>query len=473
MHHRQNQIDDWYIFCHLYDSIPTHIRMKRIFQLFVVALSLALLVACQKDDQSQGQIDRTLSDLLEQRSGGDGLSYFMLPASDDFGRIPQDPNNALSAAKVELGKHLYHETGLAIHPKYPEGLGTYSCASCHHARAGFQAGRQQGIGDGGFGFGSGGEGRQPNALYFLDSIDVQPIRTPSAMNGAYQPNQLWNGQFGATHLNEGTQSNWTVGTPKAVNELGYHGLETQAVAGLTVHRMGIDYDFCNNTSYKQYFEKAYPNLTDDDRYTVENAGLAIAAFERTLMANRAPFQQWLRGNKNAMFDAEKKGAIVFFGKGKCYECHTGPALNVMDFYALGMPDLNGAGVYGTSPDKTENLGRGGFTGNAADNYKFKVPQLYNLKDSPFLGHGGTFTSVREIIEYKNAAQSINSAVPASQLAPEFTPLGLTDEEISNLTLFVESALYDAELYRYEPSSLPSGFCFPNNDLGTKNDLGCQ
>ena len=25
-------------------------------------------------------------------------------------------------------------------------------------------------------------------------------------DGAYQPDQLWNGQFGATHLNEGTSS---------------------------------------------------------------------------------------------------------------------------------------------------------------------------------------------------------------------------------------------------------------------------
>ncbi|NND06625.1 MAG: cytochrome-c peroxidase [Saprospiraceae bacterium] len=446
--------------------------MKRTFQLCVLGFALAL-VACQKDEQSAGRIDETLLDLLQQRSDGAGLSHYMLPASDDFEEIPQDPNNPLSIAKVELGKHLYHETGLAIHPKYPEGLGTYSCASCHHARAGFQAGRQQGIGDGGFGFGAGGEGRQPHSIYFLDSIDVQPIRTPSAMNGAYQPNQLWNGQFGATHLNIGTESNWTVGSPKEVNNLGYEGLETQAIAGLAVHRMGIDHDFCNNTSYKEYFQKAYPNLSDEQKYTNEYAGLAISAYERTLLANRAPFQQWLRGDRNAMFESEKRGAMLFFGKGKCYECHTGPALNAMEFHALGMPDLNGPGVYGTSPDKAENRGRGGFTGNPADNYKFKVPQLYNLKDSPFFGHGGTFTSVREIIAYKNAAQPANSAVPASQLAEEFIPLDLSEEEINDLTLFVENALYDADLFRYEPALLPSGNCFPNNDVGTKNDLGCE
>ena len=256
------------------------------------------------------------------------------------------------------------------------------------------------------------------------------------MNGAWQPNMLWNGQFGATHLNVGTESQWAAETPKEVNHLGYEGLETQAIAGLTVHRMDIDEDFCNTTSYKEYFEKAFPNLSGADLYTKENAGLAIAAFERTMLANEAPFQKWLRGNRNAMFEDEKRGAILFFGKASCVSCHTGPALNEMAFYAIGMGDLDGEGIYGTAPDKSENLGRGGFTKNPADNFKFKVPQIYNLTDSPFYGHGGDFTSVKEVIEYKNQAIPRNSMVPASQLAEEFVPLGLTGEEIEHLTRFV-------------------------------------
>ena len=36
---------------------------------------------------------------------------------------------------------------------------------------------------------------------------------------------LWNGQFGATSLNEGTEALWTEGTPKEKNHLGFEGLE--------------------------------------------------------------------------------------------------------------------------------------------------------------------------------------------------------------------------------------------------------
>ena len=144
---------------------------------------------------------KALEDLLLTSQSATGLDHFILPASTDFAKIPQDPNNPITTEKVELGKHLYHETGLAISPKLEAGRFSYSCASCHHSRAGFQAGRKQGIGEGGLGFGLAGAGRQPDSRYLLDSIDVQPIRTPTVLNTAYQKNTLWNGQFGATELN--------------------------------------------------------------------------------------------------------------------------------------------------------------------------------------------------------------------------------------------------------------------------------
>jgi cytochrome c peroxidase len=155
-------------------------------------------------------------------------------------------------------------------------------------------------------------------------------------------------------------------------------------------------------------------------------------------------------------------------------CHTGPALNSTTFHALGMPDLAGPGVFGeVAVDENESLGRGSFTGLEADSYKFKTPQLYNLKDSPFLGHGGTFNSVREVIEYKNRAEPARPSVPASRLAEAFRPLGLTPAEVEALDAFVSQALYDPDLARYQPASLPSGNCFPVNDAQSRVDLGCN
>jgi len=127
----------------------------------------------------------------------------------------------------------------------------------------------------------------------------------------------------------------------------------------------------------------------------------------------------------------------------------------------------------TVVDDATKKGRGGFTGNPDDDYKFKTPQLYNLKGLQFFGHGGSFSSVKEIIEYKNEAIAENTDVPANKLSPFFEPLHLTETEIDQLTLFIENSLYDDNLMRYVPESLPSGNCFPNADFMSSSDLGCN
>ena len=96
-----------------------------------------------------------------------------------------------------------------------------------------------------------------------------------------------------------------------------------------------------------------------------------------------------------------------------------------------------------------------------------------MKDSPFYGHGGTFHTVREVIEYKNAAIKENGNAPDGQLADEFYPLELTNNEINDLVNFLENALYDGNLMRYAPDELPSGQCFPNNDPVSTVDQGCE
>ncbi|MEL6671156.1 MAG: cytochrome c peroxidase [Bacteroidota bacterium] len=447
-----------------------HLRKSLAFILCVA------LFSCQSPDDlvsADEPLDTRLTQLLNQAADGQGLQAFMFPPADQLAIIPQDPKNPLSAEKVALGKLLFHETGLARNPQNTEGMLTYSCASCHHVDGGFQAGRRQGIGDGGVGFGQFGEGRTMHPLYLESELDIQPIRTPSALNGAYQPLMLWNGQFGAGSLNQGTENLWPDDTPIATNRLGYEGLETQAIAGLGVHRLVIDDHLRQDPDYQQLFAAAFPNLAENDRFTPEQAGLAIAAYERTLLATEAPFQRWLQGDQDAMSETEKTGAILFFGEAGCVSCHQGPALNEMAFYALGMGDLEGNGIYGTGPDEKTKRGRGGFTGAAEDMYAFKVPQLYNLKDSPFYGHGGTFNSIREVVAYKNAGIPQVGGMPASILAADFQPLGLTSEEVDALTIFIERSLYDPSLYRYVPQDLPSGQCFPNNDASSKIDLDCD
>ncbi len=73
-------------------------------------------------------------------------------------------------------------------------------------------------------------------------------------------------------------------------------------------------------------------------------------------------------------------------------------------------------VLKTSEADLRNLGRGGFTGNAEDLYKFRVPQLYNLGDSGPYFHGSSKQTLEEVIEYFNNGVHEN---PKGSREPDF------------------------------------------------------
>ncbi|MCL5245686.1 cytochrome-c peroxidase [Cellulophaga sp. 20_2_10] len=445
--------------------------IQKIILYCLASVFIVFTTSCANDDNDYQKAEESiLQENITSLYGS--LEALQIPLENDLNNIPSDPKNPLTPEKVALGKLLFHETGLALNPIKEIGTNTYSCASCHHAAAGFQSGNLQGIGEGGFGYGAKGETRHMSIDYLETDLDVQPIKSPTILNTAYQKVMLWNGQFGGTSENTGTESNWTPNTPKERNTLGFEGIETQAIAGLGVHRLLIDIAFLENNGYKAMFDDAFPEIQESNRYSTINAGLAIAAYERIVLSSKAPFQEWLRGDQNALSPNELKGANLFFGKAECYTCHSGPGLNKTGFYALGMKDLDPSSSHITIDEATKK-GRGGFTGKTEDNYKFKIPTLYNLKDAANFGHGGSFTSIKEVIEYKNKGIPENIDVPKSQLSDNFIPLNLSTEEINDLTTFVENALYDSNLSRYTPESLPSGNCFPNADSESKTDMGCN
>ena len=400
--------------------------------------------------------DQELSDVITLE-GQRRLSNFILPESDDYSSIPQDSRNPLSDVKVELGQLLFHEPALSANTMSPETVGTYSCATCHHSGAGFQAGARRSIGDGGIGWGQNGEGR----LALNSDADAPGLKSPAVLNAAFQRVMLWSGGAGANGPNAGTEESWRDFGGAAANHYGYDGLESQAIVAQTTHRMyepaSAQQLIYGYPEYRTLWDAVFPGVSVTDEYI----GLAIAAYERTVLANRAPFLRWLKGEYSALSEAQKRGALVFFGKASCASCHTGPALSSMGFYALGMPDM----------DQDAAGSRGDFLDEDDSRFKFKVPQLYNLVDSPFLGHGGAFSSISEVADYYNTGIS-SMTLPAGRLTDRFHPLELTSEEVADLVEFLTGALRDPDLDRYTPGSVPSGGCIPANDPKARIDLGC-
>jgi cytochrome c peroxidase len=389
-----------------------------------------------------------------------GLNYFVLPSSSELDKIPADPQNPLTIPKIKLGQLLFHETALSIHPLNPKYWQHSSCASCHFAQAGFRSNLDQGLGVGGLGWNQ-DRHRDPDA--YPTQIDKQNILTPSVLNSAYQSSMLWDGRLGVGGANNDQPSIEN----SDVNRFKVQGLEAQAIDGLIAHRMGTAaiVDF---VEYQKLFAEAFPDrpYVKAEVEDIKRSGLAIAAYERTLLANEAPFQQWLKGDENAMSQAELRGATTFFTS-SCIQCHSGANLATSDFRSVGFVDH--------PEDFTGlNLGRGAATKQAKDDFKFKIPQLYNLADSSPYGHGASFKTIRAVVEYFNEGTPQNlEPVDAGNLSVWFRPLHLSPQTVDDLVLFLETSLHDPNLTRYVPDKLPSGLCFPNNDSISRQMLDCK
>lgn len=439
----------------------------------LIAVVASILVTGCVEFEQLDVIDAELEQRLKAVSPSGRISHFILPDENDLSAVPQSPFNPLTPEKVALGKLLFFETGFAQDPKYPDGLQTYSCSSCHVPEAGFVPGRLQGIADGGIGFGNVGLGREKLSNYEGHEIDAQGARPLSVLNTAYVTNTMWNGKFGANHVNEGTETSWEKEAALHVNYLGMDGLESQNIEGMDLHRLVVNPETVKSLGYQPYFDAAFGDFPESIRYNDTTASFAISAYLRTLLTNQAPYQRWLRGEYHAMTETQKKGALLFYGKAGCFRCHKGPSMSAVRFYALGVRDLyENSGVFNTSADDKRNLGRGGFTGKEDDMYKFKVPQLYNLRDARFYFHGSSKNNMWGVVEYFNEAIPENKSVPTSQIASEFHPLNLSTIEIEALVDFLENGLFDPNLDRYVPETVPSGNCFPNNDFRSREDLGC-
>ncbi|MBT8218409.1 MAG: hypothetical protein KJP00_01200 [Bacteroidia bacterium] len=437
--------------------------------ILVIGVLVSFVLSCTSDF-AISSLDVQLHEAIKRNSPTQDLDYFIMPQSDDYASLPnQDPHNPITKEKVDLGQLLFFETGLAQDAFRAVCLETYSCSTCHIPSKGFLPGRMQGIADGAFGFGDQGSHRSVVAGYDETELDAQGNRPLTVMNVTYVTNTLWGGVFGANDRNIGTEHAWT-GLAE-VNHTGFAGLEAQNIEGFHLHRLAINDRVLYDFGYSELFDNAFPDVAEVERYTPETASFAMGSFLRTILTNDAPFQDYLSGDETAITESQKKGAVLFFGKAGCATCHNSPSFSAMNFYTLGTRDMYESGGLNTSADDPRIHGRGGFTGEENDMFKFKVPQLYNLKDYVTFFHGSSKMTIEEVIDFKLAAKSENPKVSDDQVA--LIPRSLTPEEKANLIDFLTNALHDPNMNRYLPDSVLSGYCFPNNDAQSKSDIGCN
>jgi cytochrome c peroxidase len=242
-------------------------------------------------------------------------------------------------------------------------------------------------------------------------------------------------------------------------------------------------------AYRKLFGKTYPEVKSGGPITFDMFGKAIAEFEFTLTFANAPVDRFARGERNALTEDEKRGALLFFGAARCSSCHSvaGQSNEMFsDFqdHVIGVPQIAPRVTNNTfdGPGANEDFGRENITGNPQDRYKFRTSPLRNIAVQPTFMHNGAFTSPEAAIRhhldvftsarhYTPAGQQLAADLrgPTGPIEPVLarvdpilaTPITLTDEEFAQLVAFVRNGLLDPRakpenLRRLVPRAVPSG-----------------
>ncbi|QQR91957.1 MAG: cytochrome-c peroxidase [Myxococcales bacterium] len=242
--------------------------------------------------------------------------------------------------KVLLGRSLYHDKRLS-------GDETIACVSCHS-------------------FDHGGS----EALKTSTGIRKQkgPINAPTVLNSSLNFRQFWDGR--AADLKE--QALGPVTNP----------LEMGAKWEDVLPKLAKD------KAYKDAFAKLY-----DGKVNKENVVDAIAEYESSLITP-SRFDKFLRGDKDAISQAEKDGYVKFKETG-CISCHIGPGVGGTMYQKMGLVKDYFKARGGELSEA--DMGRYNVTKNEADKHFFKVPLLRNIELTPPYFHDGSVATLEEAV----------------------------------------------------------------------------
>ena len=292
-------------------------------------------------------------------------------AMKTFGILPEEmksKENPITSTKVKLGRMLFYDTRLSVD-------NTVSCAKCHF-------------------FG----------LYGIDGL-------PKSIGNNYKEND----RNAPTVFNAAGQiSNHWIGDRASVEEQAEKSLTGKASFGNPDEKSLVE-KLSKIRQYNELFKKTFPK--DKTPISAKNIGLAIGAFERTLVTP-SPFDDYLEGNIRAIKKDEIGGLKLFMDYG-CSSCHSGIYLGGNSYEKFGIF----ANYWEYTGSKKIDEGRFLYTKNDSDKYVFKVPILRIVaKTAPYF-HDGSVENIKDAIKIMGKIQ---------------LDIDLSDEDINGIATFLTS-----------------------------------
>ncbi|HKU94335.1 MAG TPA: cytochrome c peroxidase [Vineibacter sp.] len=266
----------------------------------------------------------------------------VVTAIDDSAPISPVPLSVpLDGAKVRLGDALFHDVRLS----HGDGV---ACASCHRLDAGGDDNR-----------------------VLSPSSDGRPLdfNTPTIFNVTLSFRFNWRGNFQTIEA----QNEAALLDPRLMNTSW-----TELLAKLQA-----------DAAYRSAFAEAYGS--PPERAHVLDA---LAAFQRSLLTPNARFDRFLRGERDAITDQEKRGYALFQAYG-CAACHQGVNIGGNLFQKFGI--FEDPFAWRSEVTKAD-LGRFTITGDRNDRHVFRVPSLRNVALTAPYFHDGSADSLPRAVE---------------------------------------------------------------------------
>ncbi|SHF20147.1 cytochrome c peroxidase [Ruegeria intermedia] len=334
--------------------------------------------------------------------------------------IPLD--NPQTEAKVELGKMLFFDPRLGGNPSTP-------CSACHNPDVGWDVEAPISFG-------------YPGTTHWRNSQTI--------VNSAYYSKLFW------------------AGSSKSLES------QAKSAASGAVAGNGEADMMEARLAFIPEYVKRFNEVFGDKWPRIGNAWNAIAAFERTIVQTDTPFDNYLRGDEDALTEEQKRGLELFTGKAQCSECHNGALLSDEKYYNTGVPRYDGweDDALAQITFRYELYAKGsteegyrhtkddpGFyfrTKEKSDKGKFRTPSLrYTLYTEPYM-HNGMLETLEDVVEFYNQGGGENEF--SENKSPLIQPLGLTEQEKADLVAFLKSLsgeeilIEEPDLPDYQPLS---------------------
>ncbi|MCE9618999.1 MAG: methylamine utilization protein [Planctomycetes bacterium] len=339
---------------------------------------------------------------------------------------PPDPTNRWSddPKAAALGHDLFFSANLSRD-------GTVSCSTCHKPGMNFTDGLDVAVGL--------GKGTR---------------HTPGLLNVAHQKWLTWDGR---------ADSLWSQAL---------HPFETPSEMGLTRAEVmeRIAADPLLHGKYRSVFG---PFPASDQPHEIDKAfaqvGKAIAAYERMLRSDPAPFDRWIErvraGNDGPTQDFGVdaiRGAKLFVGRARCFDCHNGPTFSDGQFHFIGAPladdalptdrgridgvarlrqdPFNAAGTWSDDPSGARARVTLATEANPEQWGQFRTPSLRQIdRTAPYM-HQGQMKSLEEVIRFYSTLEG--AALLDHHSESVLRRLDLSPQETADLIAFLHGLTGD-------------------------------